>query len=88
MTVLDQNGNVTFSYRWTPDQGFDRLVIVGAHTLHDSYLYLDTNDPQIHVDLPAEASPDSTVSVQMAGEYLFAPAGLLTALARSLDSLA
>ncbi len=88
VTVLDQNGNVTFSYRWTPDQGFDRLVIVGAHTLHDSYLYLDTNDPQIHVDLPAEASPDSTVSVQMAGEYLFAPAGLLTALARSLDSLA
>jgi FMN phosphatase YigB (HAD superfamily) len=87
VTVLDERGNEDFAYRWTPDQGVDSLIIVGAQTLRDCYLYLDTNDPQIHVELPTEASPDSTVSVQMAGEYLLAPAGLLTTLARSLDAL-
>ena len=87
VTVVDEKGEETFAYRWTPDQGVDTLIIVGARAVHDSYLYLDTNDPQIHVELPAEASPDSTVSVQIACEYLFAPAGLLTSLARSLDKL-
>lgn len=87
VTVVDEKGEETFAYRWTPDQGVDTLIVVGARTVHDSYLYLDTNDPQIHVELPTEASPDSTVSVQIACEYLFAPAGLLTSLARSLDEL-
>jgi hypothetical protein len=85
VTVLDEKGNETFAFRWSPDQGLDRLIVVGARTLHDSYLHLDTNDPQIHVELPSEASPDSTVSLQMAGEYRFAPVGLLTKLAGSLD---
>jgi FMN phosphatase YigB (HAD superfamily) len=87
VTVRDENGKESFSSYWTPDRGVEGLILVGARTLHDSYLYLDTNDPQIHVELPEEASPDSTVTVQLAGEYLFAPAGLLTTLARSLDDL-
>lgn len=85
VTVRDENGQQTFSYRWRPDEGVDRLVVVGARPLRDSYLYLDSNDPQIHVELPTEAPPDGIVSVQMACEYLFAPAALLTRLARSLD---
>ena len=64
----------------------DTLIIVGARTLHHSCLYLDTDDPQIHFTLPAEAPHDGTVTVQMASEYLFLPVGLLT-LARSLNDV-
>lgn len=60
---------------------------MGAQTLHDSRLYLDTNDLQSHIDLPTEPPLDSIVTVQLAGEYLFARVDLLTTLARSLDDL-